>query len=101
MGAARERGLEAGRDVAIVGYDTPLAGALPIGLSTIHSPMHQMGRLGLELLLQKLAGGDPGSQRLAPSLVVRGSDRPVPADRRARRRAQAGLTAQVARKVGR
>ena len=80
MGAARERGLEAGRDVAIVGYnDTPLAGALPIGLSTIHSPMHQMGRLGLELLLQKLAGGDPGSQRLAPSLVVRGSsDRPVP-----------------------
>ena len=41
--------------------------------------MHQMGRLGLELLLQKLAGGDPGSQRLAPSLVVRGSsDRPVP-----------------------
>ncbi|AUT47600.1 LacI family DNA-binding transcriptional regulator [Achromobacter sp. AONIH1] len=80
MGAARERGLEAGRDVAIVGYnDTPLAGALPIGLSTIHSPMHQMGRLGLELLLQKLAGGDPGSLRLAPSLVVRGSsDRPVP-----------------------
>ena len=46
--------------------------------------MHQMGRLGLELLLQKLAGGDPGSQRLAPSLVVRGSsDRPCRADRRA------------------
>ena len=67
MGAARERGLEAGRDVAIVGYTTPRPA--PIGLSTIHSPMHQMGRLGLELLLQKLAGGDPGSQRLAPSLV--------------------------------
>ncbi|WP_092582525.1 LacI family DNA-binding transcriptional regulator [Achromobacter sp. NFACC18-2] len=74
MGAARDHGLEAGRDVAIVGYnDTPLAGALPIGLTTIHSPMHQMGRLGLELLLQKLAGGQPPSQRLAPSLVVRDS----------------------------
>jgi len=80
MGAARDHGLEAGRDVAIVGYnDTPLAGALPIGLTTIHSPMHQMGRLGLELLLQKLAGGQPASQRLAPSLVVRGSsDRRIP-----------------------
>ncbi|MCH3703328.1 substrate-binding domain-containing protein, partial [Campylobacter lari] len=58
MGAAREQGLEAGRDVAVVGYnDTPLAGALPIGLTTVHSPMHQMGRLGLELLLQKIDGG--------------------------------------------
>ncbi|WP_454676619.1 LacI family DNA-binding transcriptional regulator [Achromobacter marplatensis] len=74
MGAARDQGLEAGRDVAIVGYnDTPLAGALPIGLTTIHSPMHQMGRLGLELLLQKLAGGQPDSLRLAPELVVRDS----------------------------
>ena len=98
MGAARERGLEAGRDVAIVGYnDTPLAGAA-------HRPEHhpfadaQMGRLGLELLLQKLAGGDPGSLRLAPSLVVRGSTT-GPCERRAR--AQTGLTARVARKVGR
>ncbi|WP_454673705.1 LacI family DNA-binding transcriptional regulator [Achromobacter pestifer] len=74
MGAARDHGLEAGRDVAIVGYnDTPLAGALPIGLTTIHSPMHQMGRLGLELLLRKLAGEQPDSQRLPPELVVRDS----------------------------
>lgn len=74
MGAARDQGLEAGRDVAIVGYnDTPLAGALPIGLTTIRSPMHQMGRMGLELLLQKIAGGQPQSQRLAPALVVRDS----------------------------
>ncbi|MCH3828569.1 substrate-binding domain-containing protein, partial [Campylobacter jejuni] len=66
MGAAREQGLEAGRDVAVVGYnDTPLAGALPIGLTTVHSPMHQMGRLGLELLLQKIDGGAPASVRLA------------------------------------
>ncbi|MBB1595877.1 LacI family DNA-binding transcriptional regulator [Achromobacter sp. UMC46] len=74
MGAARDQGLEAGRDVAIVGYnDTPLAGALPIGLTTIHSPMHEMGRLGLALLLQKLAGGQPDSVRLPPHLVVRDS----------------------------
>lgn len=76
MGAAREQGLEAGRDVAIVGYnDTPLAGALPIGLTTVHSPMHEMGRMGLELLLQKLAGGQPDSVRLAPHLVVRDSSK--------------------------
>ena len=100
MGAARERGLEAGRDVAIVGYnDTPLAGALPIGLSTIHSPMHQMGRLGLELLLQKLAGGDPGSLRAARWCAAAAATGPCRADRRAR--AQTGLTARVARKVGR
>ena len=41
--------------------------------------MHEMGRLGLELLLQKIDGGAPRSVRLAPSLVVRGSsDRPIP-----------------------
>ena len=102
MGAARERGLEAGRDVAIVGYnDTPLAGALPIGLSTIHSPMHQMGRLGLELLLQKLAGGDP---QPAPGALAGRARQQRPARAgliAAPAGAQAGLTAQVARKVGR
>jgi LacI family transcriptional regulator len=74
MGAARDNGLVPGRDIAIVGFnDVPLANELPIGLTTVRSPMHQMGNLGLELLLQKIKGLTPISQRLEPKLFIRAS----------------------------
>lgn len=74
MGAARDHGLVPGQDIAIVGFnDTPLAAELPISLTTIRSPMHQMGYRGMELLLERIDGGEPPSERLAPQLMVRGS----------------------------
>jgi LacI family transcriptional regulator len=74
LGVLRDRGLRVPEDVALIGYnDTPLAAELPIPLTTVHSPMHEMGRRGVELLIAILGGGQPDSERLSPTLVVRKS----------------------------
>lgn len=74
MGALRDKGLQIPDDVAVVGYnDTPLAASLPIPLTTICSPMHEMGRRALQTLLRKLSGAEVESERLAPKLIVRAS----------------------------
>jgi LacI family transcriptional regulator len=78
LGALRDQGLRPGHDVAIAGYnDTPLAAQLPIPLTSVRSPMHQMGARSLELLLQVLAGRPARSERLTPELVVRASTDPA------------------------
>lgn len=77
MGALRDKGLSVPDDVAVVGYnDTPLAAELAIPLTSIRSPMHEMGRQGLELLTGLLNGNHVESVRLAPELVVRASTQP-------------------------
>ncbi|GAO72040.1 MULTISPECIES: LacI family DNA-binding transcriptional regulator [Comamonas] len=77
MGAARDAGLRIGQDVAIVGFnDTPLAAYLPVALTTIHSPMHEMGFRGMELLQQCISGMRPDSVRLQPQLRIRHSTQP-------------------------
>lgn len=77
MGALRDCGIQVGQDVAVVGFnDTPLAAELPIGLTSIGSPMEQMGYRGIELLLEIIKGGQPESERLQPTLHVRESTRP-------------------------
>ncbi|HYG41380.1 MAG TPA: substrate-binding domain-containing protein, partial [Bordetella sp.] len=86
MGAVRDCGLVPGHDVAIVGFnDTPLAAELPISLTTIRSPMHAMGYRGMELLLDRINGARPESERLAPQLMIRRSTDPgaeAPPDRK-------------------
>ncbi|HBL7014994.1 MULTISPECIES: LacI family DNA-binding transcriptional regulator [Serratia] len=80
MGAARDCGLTPGRDIAIVGFnDTPLAAQLPIALSSVRSPMRDMGYRAMELLLKKMKGETPASLKLEPRLVIRESSRGVPA----------------------
>ncbi|WP_237143049.1 LacI family DNA-binding transcriptional regulator [Pseudomonas citronellolis] len=74
MGAARAHGLTPGRDIAIIGFnDTPLASQLPIPLSSVRSPMHEMGYRSVELLLKLMEGKTVESEKLAPSLIVRDS----------------------------
>lgn len=74
MGALRDKGLQIPDDVALVGYnDTPLAASLPIPLTTIRSPMHEMGRQALQTLLRKLGGAEVESRRLTPELIIRAS----------------------------
>ncbi|WP_110514285.1 LacI family DNA-binding transcriptional regulator [Herpetosiphon llansteffanensis] len=72
--ALRERGLKAGEDLAVVGYDD-LEMAQLIGLTTIHQPMEQMGRKGAEVLLAALNEGTrrPTLHTLAVSLIERAS----------------------------
>lgn len=72
MGVLRERGMTVPDDVAVVGYNnTPLSGELAVPLTTVHSPMHEMGMQGFDLLWRRLEGQDPASVRLVPELIVR------------------------------
>lgn len=74
LGAIRDRGMRVGTELAVAGFnDTPLAAELPVPLTTVRSPMHDMGRLALELLARMRSGEQVGSHRLRPELVVRES----------------------------
>lgn len=78
LGALRDQGLLPGRDIAIAGFnDTPLAAQLPIPLTSVRSPMREMGARSLELLRRVLAGEPVKSQQLKPELVVRASSDPA------------------------
>lgn len=78
LGAIRAGRLSAGRDIAVVGYnDTPLAGELPIPLTSVRSPMQQMGREAMEMLVRQINGDQVESRRLTPTLSVRESTDPT------------------------
>jgi LacI family transcriptional regulator len=74
MGALRAADLVVGRDIAIVGFnDTSLAAQLPIPLSSVRSPMMDIGRNAVGMLLDVLGNGYAESAALLPELVVRES----------------------------
>ena len=75
--AAAERGLSVPGDVSIAGFDDSAPEAE--GLTTIHQPLREKGRVGTELLLRMLAGdAEDGARTVLPTrLVVRGSTAPV------------------------
>jgi len=78
MGAIRELGLRIADDVSVVGFnDIPPARYLPIPLTTVKSPMHEMGRQALEMLLEVIRGESAEPRRLTPALIVRDSTQPV------------------------
>lgn len=75
IGAAREHGRTVGRDIAIIGYnDIPLAGLLPVPMSSISSPMVEMGRKASQALHDIIAGAPaPEPILLEPTLSARTS----------------------------
>lgn len=74
MGALRSYGLITGTDCAVVGFnDTSLAAELPIPLSSVRSPMAEIGRTAVRLLQGVLRGEPVESVRLEPTLHVRES----------------------------
>jgi LacI family transcriptional regulator len=83
--ALRERGLRAGREVSVIGYDDiPQAQYADPPLTTLHQPFREAGRRLVEMLLARL-GGAPvaGLQEVwVPELVLRGSDGPPQGERR-------------------
>jgi LacI family repressor for deo operon, udp, cdd, tsx, nupC, and nupG len=67
----RERGLVAGHDVSVIGFDDHTV-AESVGLTTIRQRVRHIGRLGARTLLGVLAGGPPsGHQPVDLTLVVR------------------------------
>lgn len=85
MGALRELDLRPGIDVSVVGYnDVPYAAHLPVPLTSVSSPMFEIGKAAADLLIRKLSSADRlRSVRLLPHLVARESTMPVNRERRA------------------
>jgi LacI family transcriptional regulator len=81
MGALREMDRRPGRDVAVAGYnDIGVAGELMIPLTTVRSPMEEMGVRAVQTLLAVLYGLPTSSTTLPTELVVRESTTGVAQD---------------------
>ena len=77
--ALSEAGLQVPGDVSVVGYDdTYLAAFEHINLTSVHQQRISMGRVALQLLLERVdeARADPRHLTLQPALTVRGSTAP-------------------------
>ena len=74
MGAIREAQLRLGTDIAVIGYnDTPLAAELPVPLTSVRLPLHEMGEMGFRALLAGIDGAKIESVLVQPQLMVRES----------------------------
>lgn len=79
--AAHRRGLRVPEDLSVVGFDnTYLAPWLTPALTTVHTPLQEMGRYALQMLLRLVDGEtvEPHHVELATELVVRESSGPPP-----------------------
>lgn len=80
MQGLKERGMEAGRDYALVGYDDSEASRVTDPpMTTVRVPFFEMGRLAAKRLLQQIdesRGGDPFIEKLDVELILRQSSRP-------------------------
>jgi DNA-binding LacI/PurR family transcriptional regulator len=78
LGGLDRAGVEVPRDVSIVGYDNiSLAHLAHVSLTTVDQPRTQMGRLALELLLDRIDNRRANEVRLIePTLVIRSTTAP-------------------------
>lgn len=78
--ALHDSGLRVPEDVSVVGFDDIKEAAFQTpSLTTIRQPLHQMGELAVELLLQQLrpsGGKTPPQVAVEPELIVRESTGP-------------------------
>jgi LacI family transcriptional regulator len=80
LAAVRRRGLRVPEEISMIAYsDSPIASYLEPPLTTVHMPLAEMARGGVECLLEAIAGGEPRSfvVRTEPTLVERESTGPA------------------------
>jgi DNA-binding LacI/PurR family transcriptional regulator len=85
--ALEEAGLHTPTDVSVAGYDNTSLAALPqISLTSVQQFGADIGRLGMECLFERIEGqrSSPRHEVVAPTLVVRASTGPPPANARPR-----------------
>jgi DNA-binding LacI/PurR family transcriptional regulator len=76
MQALRECNLQAGKDIAVIGFDdAPMAQFLLPALTTIRQPIRLAGRKCVEILVNLLDGSPPEDRQvlLKPKLILRAS----------------------------
>jgi LacI family transcriptional regulator, galactose operon repressor len=81
LAAARREGLRVPADLSVVAYnESPIAEYLDPPLTTVHMPLDEMARAGVQSLLECVQGARPRSVvvRTPPTLVERRSTGPVP-----------------------
>ncbi|HEY3522957.1 MAG TPA: LacI family DNA-binding transcriptional regulator [Candidatus Limnocylindrales bacterium] len=84
-------GIDVPDDVSVVGFDDiATAAVVAPSLSTVHLPLHEIGRRGFAFATRQLAGEEPAPEVLPIELVMRASTGPAPA------RALVGRTARAA-----
>ena len=72
--AFRRAGLSLPKEIAVVGFDNiPIAEIFDPGLTTIGQPMKELGAVATEMLLERIAGGQPVSRTLSHTLILRES----------------------------
>ena len=80
MNALRLRGLSVPGDVSVMGHDDLYFDLYPdIGLTTLHTPMTELGKAAIELAVTLMEQGEPPQLRRSfqPDLVVRESTGPL------------------------
>ena len=76
--AIKEHGLRVPQDISVIGFDDiPMASQVFPPLTTIRQPLAEMGRAAVRMMLAKLRGVEPPTNRitLATELVERASTR--------------------------
>lgn len=82
MTALRSRGLSVPGDVSVMGHDDLHWDIYPnVGLTTLHTPMAELGKAAVELAIALMEEGEQPRPRQSfqPTLVVRNSTGPAPA----------------------
>jgi DNA-binding LacI/PurR family transcriptional regulator len=87
MARLTERGMQAGREISVIGIDdSPMSAVAHPMLTSIHVPAAELGSAAVDLLLARLRSGESSpparTVRLETRLVIRGSTGPAPVDRR-------------------
>jgi DNA-binding LacI/PurR family transcriptional regulator len=82
LAAFHEEGLDAPRDISVVGFDDlPESPYFTPPLTTVRQDFAELGRRGVQLVLARLGGEDLHPDPVPPVLLVRGSTGPAPCRR--------------------